>query len=159
VPRAAAQWLADAVRLAPADGMLRLGLLCELGEALAATGLMEESRAALLEALGCWPDGGDRDGRVALIAVCALVERLLGRHAQAHARLTAAVAELDDPDSAAGVALAIELATESIMSTDYAGVRRSAEAALPRAVALGDPLLCAAAATIASFGDYCGADV
>jgi DNA-binding CsgD family transcriptional regulator len=159
VPSAAAHWLKAALRLAPDDGEQRQGMLCRLGEALAAGGLLEESRTALDDALARWPANHDPEGRIGSIVLCATVERLLGRHQGARARLAAATRELDDPDSAAGVALAIELATDRIFSMDYATVREPALAALRSATVLGDPILLAAAATIAGFGDYCAGDV
>ncbi|MEA2219368.1 MAG: hypothetical protein QOJ35_1994, partial [Solirubrobacteraceae bacterium] len=159
VPANAARWLRAALRLAPAGGAQQLGLLCSLGEALAAAGLLEESRAALMEALALWPDDGDANGRVALVVVCAIVERLLGRHEQARARLAAATDELDDLDCPAGVALAIEVATERVFSTDFATVREAAARAERAATVVGDPLLRAVAVTIAGVADYCARDL
>lgn len=159
VPGAAAHWLTAALRLVPADSAQRLGLLCGLGEALAAAGLLEQSRAALVEALSRWPGQVDREGRTGLIVVCAIVERLLGRHQQGRARLVAAAAELDDPDCPAGVALTIELAAERIFAPDFATARGPAAAALQGAIGLGDPVLRAAAVTIAGFADYCVSDL
>jgi DNA-binding CsgD family transcriptional regulator len=159
VPSAAAHWLNAALRLTPDDGKQRLGMLCRLGRALAAAGRLEDSRTALNEALARWPTDGDPEGRMGLIVVCASVERLLGRHQEARARLAAATREIDDPDSAAGVALAIELAIERIFSMDYATVPEPALAAVRSATVLGDPILCAAAATVAGFGEYCVCDV
>jgi DNA-binding CsgD family transcriptional regulator len=159
VPSATAHWLNAAVRLAPDDGDLQSRLLCRLGEALAAAGLLEDSRTALSEALTRWPTDSDPEGRIGLIVLCASVERLLGRHQEARARLAAATREIDDPDSAAGVALAIEVAIERIFSTDYATVPELALAAVRSATVLGDPILYVAAAMVAGFGDFCVRDV
>jgi len=159
VPGAAAHWLKTALRIAPREAEQRLGLLCQLGEALAAAGLLSESRDALIEALRCWPSGQDPEGRIGLIVVCALVERLLGRSDQARARLAAAARELDDPNSRAGVALAIEMAAERVSSTEPMQVTEPATAAVRRAAVLGDAALITVAEAIASLADYCSCDL
>lgn len=147
VPAAAAQWLKAALRVTRPDDPQRLGLLCRRGEALAAAGLLDDSHAALVAALACWPPGQDADARMGLLVVCAVVERLLGRHEQSSARLARAAHDLDDAQSRAGVMLAIELATQSIVSTDYQRACGLAATAYRRATALGDgPLLASAAA-------------
>jgi len=158
VPSAAAHWLKAALRLVPAEGEQRLGLLCRLGETLAAAGLLEESRAALIEALERWPGDSDVDGRIGLIVLCATVERLLGRHREARARLATAATELDDPDSAAGVALAIDLAIERAYSDEVTSALKPAAAALRSATALGDPVLLAVAVTMMGFAQGCVGD-
>jgi len=158
VPGTAAQWLTAALRLAPASGEQRLALLRRLGEALASAGRLEESHTALNEALERWPRNGDPDDRIELIVLCGSVERLLGRHKEARARLAAAAAELKDPTSAASVALAIELAIERVYFDDVTTARKPAAAALRSAAALGDPLLLAVAVTMVGFADYCAGD-
>jgi len=159
VPAAAAHWLRAALRLAPPGDERRLGLLCMLGRSLAMAGLLEEGGATLVEALDCWPDGGDRDGRVGLIVVCATLDRLLGRHVQARARLEAAARELDDPQSPPGVLLAIELASVRVFSAEYRTAREAAETAVRGATGLGVPLLRATALAVAAFGDFCIGDL
>ncbi|MBE2314888.1 hypothetical protein DVA67_002785 [Solirubrobacter sp. CPCC 204708] len=99
-PEVAARWYATAQRL---KRDRRHSLLVPLAHALAATGRLEQARDALQEALGLVP-GDER-----LIAALATCEHLLGRHAAAHARLSALpehdVAQLVDalyqPDYAA----------------------------------------------------------
>jgi DNA-binding NarL/FixJ family response regulator len=157
-PAAAAQWWRAALRLAPA-GEGRLWLLCMLGRSLATAGLLEEGRETLVEALQCWRDGRDRDGRVGLVVLCATLERLLGRHAQARARLEAAAREIDDPLSLAGVLLSIELASVRVFSAAYATARDAAQTAVSDAAGLGMPVLHAAAVAVAAFGDFCIGDL
>ena len=79
-PEVAARWYAAAQRLRRDR---RRSLLVPLADALAATGRLEHARSALQEALSLVP--GDQR----LIAATATCEHLLGRHAAAHARLSA----------------------------------------------------------------------
>ena len=99
-PAGAARWFGSALRLlrddAPAEE--RVELLTALAGARAATGQFEEARAALLESIELLPpDSGAL--RVPLTAACAGIEQLLGRHAEAHARLEGSLAALDDQRS------------------------------------------------------------
>jgi DNA-binding NarL/FixJ family response regulator/tetratricopeptide (TPR) repeat protein len=154
VPAAAARWLQAALRLMPADREQCLALGRRLGETLAAAGCLEESRAVLTDVLQRWPIGGDPQGRTRLIVVCAQVDRLLGGHRQAHARLAAAARELDDPDSAAGVAVALELATQHLYATRFEHADEQARAALRGAVALGDRVLHVSAVVLAGHAAF-----
>jgi DNA-binding NarL/FixJ family response regulator len=154
VPATAARWLRSALRLMPADRERCLALGRRLGETLAAAGCLEDSRAVLNDVLQRWPVDGDPQGRTSLIVVCAQVDRLLGRHQQAHARLVVAARELDDPDSAAGVAVALELATQHLYATRFEHADEPARAALRGAAALGDPLLYASAVVLAGYAAY-----
>ena len=155
VPVVAAHWLDAALRLTPTDSAQRPQLLWRLAGALVTAGRLEESRAAAIDALASWPADGDREQRTALVVMCATIERLLGRHEQSRARLSSAASELDDSGSPAGVALAIELACARVFAEDFETVPEAALVALRGATTLGDPLLIAAATTIACFGDYC----
>ena len=98
-PASAARWFAAALRLLPAaaPGDRRVELLLARSEALAATGQLGESHAALLESMNIVPQEAE-SLRVRLTAACARVEHLLGRYNEAHAHLEAALAELRDPD-------------------------------------------------------------
>ena len=57
--------------------------------------------------------------RVQLVAACARVEHLLGRHEQAHARLAAALEDLPDAAGAAAVSLMLELAADEVYRLRY----------------------------------------
>ncbi|HKN54564.1 MAG TPA: AAA family ATPase, partial [Amycolatopsis sp.] len=90
-PAIAVRWLQRALRLIPAEGLgpavpNRADVLISLAGALAVTGKLDASRAALHEARGLvQPGAPGRSGRA--LALCALVERLLGRDAEARALL------------------------------------------------------------------------
>ncbi len=86
--------------------------------------------------------------RVRLTAECAGVERLMGRHTEAHARLERAVAELADPASPEAVALVIELAADCLFRGDYEGMSPWSLRAIEAAAALDDRVLIASAASM-----------
>ena len=133
-PASAARWFAAALRLLPAaaPGDRRVELLLARSEALAATGQLGESHAALLESMNIVPQEAE-SLRVRLTAACARVEHLLGRYKEAHAHLETALAELRDPDSAQGVELVIELAGDSLYHGDYDAMRAWASRAVDAA--------------------------
>jgi DNA-binding NarL/FixJ family response regulator/RecA/RadA recombinase len=109
-PALAARWYAAALRLlprgAPAQAR-RVELLIAMATALGADGQLEDSRTALCEVLELLPD--HHPERVGAVAYCAGVEHLLGRHRDAHARLSAAH-RLAAVGSLDAVLLKIELA-------------------------------------------------
>jgi ATP/maltotriose-dependent transcriptional regulator MalT len=145
-PASAARWFAAALRLLPpaAPGDERVELLLARSEALAATGQLGESHAALLESMSIVPQEAE-SLRVRLTVACARVEHLLGRYNEAHAHLEAALAELRDPASAQGVELMIELVGDSLYHGDYDAMRAWADRAVDAAERLGDQALRAAA--------------
>ena len=110
-PASAARWFAGALRLLPqtAPAEERVELLLARAGALTAAGHFADSHEALLEALAIVPDESSAL-RTTARAACAGVERLLGRHEQAHARLASALDGLPDQASPEAVALMIELA-------------------------------------------------
>ena len=139
-PASAARWFGAALRLLPeaAPGDRRVELLLARSEALAATGQLGESHAALVESLTS--SRRKRESlRVRLTAACARVEHLLGRYSEAHAHLETALAELRDPDSPQGVELMIELAGDSLYHGDYDAMRSWASRAVEAAAALARP--------------------
>src|SRR4051812_13408921 len=145
-PASAARWFAAALRLLPANapGERRVELLLARSEALAATGQLGESHAALLESMNIVPEESE-SLRVRLTAACARVEHLLGRYKEAHAHLETALAELRDPASAQGVELMIELVGDSLYHGDYEAMRAWASRAVDAAALLDDRALIAAA--------------
>ena len=159
-PASAARWYASALRLLPATTapQERAELLLAHSRALAATGRFADSHAALRECL-TWvsPEAGGL--RVRLVVECATVERLLGRHTQARARLQDAFDGLDDHGSAEAVVLMIALAVDSLARTDYHEIERWSSRALAAAQPLGEPVLRAAAAAIQAFAAAVSGDV
>ena len=132
-PALAARWYAAALHLLPEAARTeaeRIGLLVALATALGGAGQLEESRSVLCEVLDRLPAGDP--GRTAIVAYCAGVEHLLGRHRDANARLAEAHRDVADGASADAVALEIELAAgagyenryEDMAAMGGAGARR-----------------------------------
>jgi tetratricopeptide (TPR) repeat protein len=102
----------------------------------------------VLEGLDILP-AGESASRLRLIAKCAVLEALLGRHHQAHARLTSALDGLSGTVSPAAVELMLVLQLDAFYRRDYASMRDWTKRALIAARPLGDrPLTASAAATL-----------
>src|SRR3954462_379881 len=150
-PSTAARWFSGALRLmpesAPADQ--RVELLAAGATALAATGRFTEAHAALAESLGLVSCGAT-ESRVRLVAACAHIEHLLGRHEQARERLVAALEDVPDAAGADAVSLMLELAADEVYRLRYPAGQAWAQQAVDAARAIGDLALEAAAlATLA----------
>jgi DNA-binding NarL/FixJ family response regulator len=135
-PTSAARWFAAALRILPesAEPAERALLLASQARAQAATGQLEHSRAALVEAIDLCAAAPPAQ-RIELISACAGVEQLLGRHGDAHRRLERALEELDEPGSPEGASLMIDLAWDACLDARYEQMldwsRRALEAARP----------------------------
>ena len=127
-PASAARWFSAALRILPASAPdeQRVGLLVSRARALAALGRLADSHADLLESIALAPS-------VELATFCAGIERLLGRHDEAHARLRASLEEMPDPAAPEAIALMIELAVDSIFRAQPDAVRDWAQRALAAA--------------------------
>jgi DNA-binding NarL/FixJ family response regulator/tetratricopeptide (TPR) repeat protein len=138
-PATAALWYEAALRLMPETTAMqprRREVLMALAATLAAIGRLEDSRAALLEALSLVaPDDDTR--RVALVARCAYVELLLGRHRDAGARLHRALAELPDPSSLKVAPLHNARSLAARYEGDFDDMRACAQLAYDVATAAG----------------------
>ena len=156
-PGSAARWFAAALRLLPASAPSdrRVELLLARSEALAATGQLGESHAALLESMKIVPAEAE-SLRVRLTAACARVEHLLGRYNEAHTHLKTALVGLRDPNSAQGVELMIELAGDSLYHGDYDAMRVWASRAVDAATPLDDEALVAAAQAVRALASAVG---
>ena len=122
----------------------RLELLLTYAAVLAASGRFEESHAILIECAELVPDDADAT-RARVTVTCAGVERLLGRHTQARARLEAALGKLQEQDSPEAVALMLELASDSLLRMEYDAIHDWAARAASAAERLDDPVLTTAA--------------
>ncbi|MDX6733127.1 MAG: hypothetical protein QOC54_3075 [Baekduia sp.] len=154
-PQTAVRWLTAARRVlgdADRDGR-RAPLFSALAAALAGAGRFADSRAVLLEAQAALPE--DDAGRLAMTVRCAVLDRLLGDHDGADARLAAALELLDDPGSPDGVTLRLELAAHASLRADFAALRAGAVQALRDATALGSPELCAVAMSALAMAEHC----
>jgi DNA-binding CsgD family transcriptional regulator len=152
-PASAAGWFSAALRLMPADAPLerRVGLHLSRARALAAQGRLAESRADMIESIALAP--AEAVGlRVQLATTCAGVERLLGRHEEAHARLLASLEQLTDPGAADAISLMIELAIDALFRSEPESVRDWAGRALQAARELGERPLVAAASAMVTLG-------
>src|SRR6202034_2490290 len=89
-----------------------------------------------------------------LIAACAGVEHLLGRHRRAHQRLSQAYRGSSNRSSAEAVALRIELASGGGFECRMTDMKKWAEDALAGAAALGRRTLEVAAAGQVALADY-----
>ena len=118
-PATAARWYQAALRLLPHDQIeRRLGLLVVTATSLVSAGLLADARSTLLDVIDLLPPAMAAV-RVRLIASCAALEHLLGRHRDAHGRLTSALGELADQGSPEAATLKLELAVDAIYTFDF----------------------------------------
>ena len=149
-PAVAARWYRAALQLLPgpsSDNDRRLDLLIRLAAALGNAGLLEESHRTLTGALELVPTDAPALG-AQLVAFCAAIEHLLGRHGDADRRLVDALAQLNDEPSAEAAALLIELAVGGIYASDWDRREHWALRAVEISRDLDDEPLAAAAASI-----------
>lgn len=144
-PALAAHWLTAASRLLPPrDTARRSELLVRISTALGASGRLEESRSALVEAIDLLPPGAETK-RVHLSALLGALGHLLGRHEEARAQLRSTLAGLPDPTSPEAATLQIELAADAIYAADWDSALAWAERALAGADSSGQRALSATA--------------
>ncbi len=153
-PAAAARWYEAALRIMPETASTRprrVEVLVGLARTLESVGRLDESRAALVDALALVPvDAHAR--RVGLMVNCARLEQVLGRHGDAQRRLHQALTELPDPASAEAAELKVELGLAARFAGDAAGLRARAEEALDAAATVGDRALEAKSSALIAFG-------
>ena len=155
-PASAARWFEAALRILPgsAPAAERAQLLMALASAHAATGRLEASRAALLDALALATDDGELP-RARLISACAAIEQLLGRHGEAHARLIGALDEVSDRDSDDAVSLMIDLTLDAFYRMEFEAMTDWAARAHAAALSRDSPPVVAAATAILAFIESC----
>ena len=137
-PALAARWYAAALRLLPEAPDIegrRIELLLAMANALFGAGLIEQGHTALSEVLERMPS--EHPGRLAIVAACAGVELLLGRHRDARSRLTLAYRSEQDTRSPAAVLLQIELAAGACYEERFEEMLTWAERARDGAALLG----------------------
>jgi DNA-binding CsgD family transcriptional regulator len=155
-PASAVRWYSASLRLLPQrpdQAQRRLELLIPLATCLASIGRLEQALRALLDAQPLLP-ASSVEIRMRLVAACATLENLLGRHRAAHARLLAALDGLPEHHSAAGGVLQVELAADALFDTDFGAMASWAEAARATARGLEDPAMTAIAAGLLCFARY-----
>ena len=94
-----------------------------------------------------------------LATFCAGIERLLGRHDEAHARLRASLDQMPDPAAPDAIALMIELAVDALFRAQPEAVREWARRALAAARELDDGPLIVSAASMLTLGHAVAGDI
>ncbi len=154
-PATAARFLDAALRILdePQASPIRIDLLITRATALAVAGQLAESRDAFHDVLSRMPPGWST-ARARAVEVCARVEHLLGRHAEASAMLSDALADSPpegDPDASR---LVLELASGSLLRGDFQTAREWAARTLAGVPREEDRGLHAVAAALNAFADY-----
>jgi len=152
-PAVAARWLDGALRLVLDDDRDRqIAIRVELTSALRSAGELERCRDVLLETIALVGKGAE-PRRLQLVAWCAAVEHWLGRHEEAHLRLTRAWEELEAHETPEGAALQVELSVDGLYRLDFEQTLSMGNGALETARGLRDPGLTAIAAAALSLGE------
>jgi DNA-binding CsgD family transcriptional regulator len=127
-------------------------------KALGVTGRLAESRDVLHEVLALLP-ARPPEQHAQVAGFCALMDRLLGRHAEARALLLRELDGLIDSNSAATAMVKLELAAGRLMRGDITAERDWAQEAMVIARRLGDRSLLAAALGMCVLNDFSDASI
>jgi ATP/maltotriose-dependent transcriptional regulator MalT len=128
-PATAGHWYGAALRLLTDDDPRTVQLLVSRATALGAAGRLDESHAALVDALDRLPPGRG-EPRVVLTAFAAGVEMLMGRLKEAGDRLLRALQEVGDRESIQAAWIEVELGVLAFYTSDYGTMGSWAERAL-----------------------------
>jgi DNA-binding CsgD family transcriptional regulator len=145
-PATAAHWLRAALGLLPADASARQRQVrVALAEALTLAGQLEDSRTVLADLLRCL-SGEPVAVRLRGVVLGAMVNRLLGHHAEARKLLVDELATVSDEHRREKVVLGLELAAVALMQGGFdSASRRLVDSVARQAAELGDRPLVAAA--------------
>jgi DNA-binding CsgD family transcriptional regulator/tetratricopeptide (TPR) repeat protein len=159
-PAIAAGWLEAALRLQGGAqvGPRRVDLIFERAHALGLAGELAASRETMDGLLGVLPRG-HRALRTQAVVFCGMVERLLGLHAEARARLLAEFDALSGKELPEIASLAIELSFAGLMRGDFAANRDWAQRALDLARRFGSEPIAATALGFLAMGHYAAGDM
>jgi DNA-binding NarL/FixJ family response regulator len=148
-PATAARWYGAALELVPAgDVGRRIGLLAPMAIAQGAAGRLHDCHASLTEVLRLLPDEPADALRATLVAGVATVEQMLGRNAEAIARLRSALEALGpDGNESIRAQLEVDLAATAAWMQDAPLAREHASRAEALAVD-GQPAILAQAHAI-----------
>ncbi len=152
-PAVAAHWFRATLRLLPASAC-RHAVLDRLARALGMSGHLVESREVMHELLTSLPRSSERRAHAACF--CAMIERLLGRYAEANAMLLAELDDLADTEGATAIIIKTGLAFGYMLRGDFTAERDWTDEAVSTARALGDPLLLGSALTVHALGIMMG---
>jgi energy-coupling factor transporter ATP-binding protein EcfA2 len=153
-PATSARWLKTALELLP-DGAARrrVEILRTLAHALGLAGQLLAARDVLHEVLLRIPDEPS-DVRASTVGFCAMVERLLGRHAEARALLLRELRGLSGVDGRHVAVLKLELAVGGLLAGEFTIDLVMTEEAAELARRHGDRALEAVAAGLSALGNY-----
>jgi ATP/maltotriose-dependent transcriptional regulator MalT len=156
-PAAAARLFGAALRLLPdsAAPSERVQLLEPMAVAHVAAGWFVPAYEAMRESYELRSEDSLPE-RVRLVAALASLEHMLGRHDEAHARLTRTLDELPDKSSPEAVALMTEIGIDGFFRLDYPAMREFSRRARDAATELGDRILTATPAAVLAFADVLG---
>ncbi|MEH0501406.1 AAA family ATPase [Streptomyces scabiei] len=155
-PASSAHWLGVALTHLPerpAHGALRRDLMLRRAEALGACGGLLESRDLLHEVISLSPPGTDDGVRAGAVTLCAVMERHLGRYAEAIALLRRELARGADLSPAETVQLGLELGSSAPHASSYPDVRDDVVRTLELARSLGDEVAEAGALAVTALGE------
>lgn len=158
-PASSAHWLGVALTHLPDQSQhvtLRRDLMLRRARALGVCGGLRESRDLLHEVIAMSPPdeaGAERSVRASAVTLCAVMERHLGRYAEAVALLRRELSRTPGPSAADTVELGLELGSSAPHATAYPQLRADVAATLDLARLLGDEVAQAGALSIAALGE------
>ncbi|MGX1896172.1 helix-turn-helix transcriptional regulator [Streptomyces anulatus] len=157
-PASSAHWLGVALRYLPDQqqhATLRRDLMLRRARALGVCGGLRESRDLLHEVIAMSPpsEAGATGVRASAVTLSAVMERHLGRYAEAVALLRRELSRTPGPPSADAVALGLELGSSAPHATAYPQVRADVARTLALARSLGDEAAEAGALAIQALGE------
>ena len=145
-PAAAARWFEAALQLLPAADERRVDVHVSLASSLRSLGQLDRCCTTLLAAIDLLPADAVSK-RVGLTAQCAAVEHWLGRHEEAHRRLSRAWEDLPDRSTPDAAVLEIELAVDGLYERDFEQAVEMGRQAFATAQEVGNAALIASAAS------------
>ncbi|MEW2569779.1 AAA family ATPase [Streptomyces sp. NPDC047070] len=158
-PASSAHWLGVALTHLPDQpqhALLRRDLMLRRARALGVCGGLRESRDLLHEVIAMSPpdeEGASHSARASAVTLCAVMERHLGRYAEAVALLRRELARTRGPSDVDRVELGLELGSSAPHATSYPQMRADVVATLDLARSLGDEVAQAGALAIAALGE------
>ncbi|MEW2634477.1 AAA family ATPase [Streptomyces sp. NPDC048389] len=156
-PATSAHWLQAVLRILPGTPEhvnKRRELMLARAGALGATGALRESRDLFHQVIDIPCRNADDDAlRISAVVQCAVMERQLGRYAEADALLRRELDRCPGPSPAQRTALVIEWSCRAQFVARFPEVREDLARALESARALGDGLGQMGALTLAAMGE------
>ncbi len=153
-PATAAHWYESALALSPeGDAAARLGLLIPMAQALGYAGELDRARETLDQVLAALPPD-QLAVRGEVVAACARIDQLLGRHHAARTLLLGTLEELPDSGSREATALKEQLAGACFFGGDFEGLRRWGGEALAEASGRDDRATHAATVGLLGCAEY-----